>query len=539
MHPDAGTPTLSFGVLEASPDATLVVDREGGIHFANARAAQMFGMRDVLLVGKQLDHLLVPACREWLRDVLADLFTTPATTGRDDRHDHAGAQDLRALRATAATFPIEMAFGRAPAVSAASAVVVVRDLTQARNAEDRRATEADKAQARMDALFEFAPAFILAISRDGKVEYINRIMPNYRRADVIGGSWLQYFPPDRQLVMQKALAAVFSTGLNETFETTTPGPDGSTRWFSTQIGPIREDGNVVGAVLVAQDITDQKRSQTELETGRHMALLGTMAAGVAHEINTPIQFVGDSIHFLRGVANDLLTLITSLQALRVQALTGTPVEQAIAGAAKAEEEADLPYIRENMPAAFQRCIDGLDRVATIVRSLKEFSHPPEKEMKPVDLNRGIESTLTIARGEYKYVAELETDLGDLPLVTCHAGEINQAVLNIVVNAAHAIGDVVRGTDNKGLITVRTRREGDTVVIAISDTGGGIPEAIRGRIFDPFFTTKEVGTGTGQGLAIAWAKVKEQHNGDLTFETEIGKGSTFLIRLPIAGKAATP
>jgi signal transduction histidine kinase len=160
-------------------------------------------------------------------------------------------------------------------------------------------------------------------------------------------------------------------------------------------------------------------------------------------------------------------------------------------------------------------------------------------MAPTDLNRAIASTLTIARNEYKYVAEVATEFETLPQVTCHAGDVNQAILNIVVNAAHAIGDIVKGTENRGLITIRTRREGDHALILITDTGGGIPESVRERIFDPFFTTKEVGRGTGQGLAIARSVIVEKHAGELTFESEVGKGKTFTIKLPIEGKANKP
>jgi signal transduction histidine kinase len=158
-------------------------------------------------------------------------------------------------------------------------------------------------------------------------------------------------------------------------------------------------------------------------------------------------------------------------------------------------------------------------------------------MTPVDLNRAIQSTLTISRNEYKLVAEVETELEALPTVLCHPGEINQAFLNIIVNAAHAIGDRIKGTDAKGHITVRTRREGDEVVISIADTGGGIPAAIQDRIFDPFFTTKEVGKGTGQGLAISRSVVVDKHHGQLTFESKMGEGTTFYIRLPIEASAS--
>jgi signal transduction histidine kinase len=169
--------------------------------------------------------------------------------------------------------------------------------------------------------------------------------------------------------------------------------------------------------------------------------------------------------------------------------------------------------------------------------MKEFAHPDRKEMAQADLNQAISSTLIIAANEYKYVADVETGFSELPLVNCYAGEINQVVLNLIVNAAHAIGDVVKGTPLKGKITVATRAHGDFVEIAISDTGKGIPVEVRSRIFDPFFTTKEVGKGTGQGLSIARSVVVEKHGGSLTFDTELGKGTTFYIRLPVAGTAA--
>src|SRR6185312_10480169 len=154
---------------------------------------------------------------------------------------------------------------------------------------------------------------------------------------------------------------------------------------------------------------------------------------------------------------------------------------------------------ENMPTAVERSLEGLERVATIVRSMKEFSHPDSGAMSSADLNAAILSTLTIARNEYKYVADIKTRLADIPLVVCNVGEFNQAFLNILINAAHAIEEAIRGTDRRGAITVSTRQDGTAVVISVQDTGGGIPEAIQSKIFDPFFSTKEIGRGTGQGL----------------------------------------
>jgi signal transduction histidine kinase len=189
-----------------------------------------------------------------------------------------------------------------------------------------------------------------------------------------------------------------------------------------------------------------------------------------------------------------------------------------------------------LPSALERAADGLARVAEIVKSMKEFSRADQDAAAPFELNRSILNTLVVARSEYKYVAELQTDLGDVPMINCHGGQINQVVLNLVVNAAHAIGDVVAGSQNKGLITVKTYQEGTDVIISVGDSGPGIPEEVRDRIFEPFFTTKEVGRGTGQGLSLAHHIVVRGHGGSITFDTQLGVGTTFTVRLPLGREA---
>jgi signal transduction histidine kinase len=284
------------------------------------------------------------------------------------------------------------------------------------------------------------------------------------------------------------------------------------------------------------DVTDQRRLENELAQAQKLESVGRLAAGVAHEINTPVQFVSDSVSFVREAMDDLSQIVDKYRELRSATEQGADVRAAAKAAEEAEDDADLDYILENAPVALDRARDGLGRVAAIVRSMKEFAHPDRKEMSQVDINQAISSTLVIATNEYKYVADVETEFGELPPVNCFAGEINQVVLNLVVNAAHAIGDVVKDTGNKGRIRVTTRVLDDQVEIAIADSGKGIPVDVRSRIFDPFFTTKEVGKGTGQGLAIARTVVVDKHGGSLHFETELGQGTTFFIRLPIAGPA---
>jgi len=283
------------------------------------------------------------------------------------------------------------------------------------------------------------------------------------------------------------------------------------------------------------EIVERERAQAELSHAQKLEAVGQLAAGIAHEINTPAQFVSDSAHFLNEAFDDQHGLISEYRRA-LDAIGGEGEhEELLAQIREAEETADLEYLDEHVPGAFERCIDGLSRISTIVGAMKEFAHPDQRDKSPADLNQALKATLTIAKNEYKYVADVETELGELPQVLCYVGDLNQMFLNLLVNAAHAIGDVVGDSGEKGTIQVRTAHDGDTVRIEIQDTGCGVPAAIRDRIFDPFFTTKEVGKGSGQGLAIAHSVVVDKHNGSLTCQSEEGKGTTFIIRIPVDGK----
>jgi PAS domain S-box-containing protein len=294
------------------------------------------------------------------------------------------------------------------------------------------------------------------------------------------------------------------------------------RIFLTSKIHLRDaEGNPIGVVGTGIDITEHKAAEKRVAAGERLESIGRLAAGVAHEINTPIQFLKDTLSFLTDGMREMSQYIDQLRATHPS---------------PPEAEGDFDELRAEMSPALDRMSDGLARIAEIVRSMKEFSHTDRREMSPVDLNRAIKSTLVIARSEYRYVADVETVLAPLPPVVCHGGQISQVVLNLVVNAAHAIGDAVKDTGARGKITVSTRIEGDRVVIAIEDTGGGIPDSVAARIFEPFFTTKEIGRGTGQGLSIARNAVVKDHGGSLDFETQPGKGTTFFVRLPLEPRA---
>jgi PAS domain S-box-containing protein len=277
-----------------------------------------------------------------------------------------------------------------------------------------------------------------------------------------------------------------------------------------------------------RDVSEAKRLEFELHQSQKLEAVGRLAAGIAHEINTPIQFIGDNTRFLQDAFQSTNAMLG--HDARALAEAGLP-EATRAALERAREELDLPYVLEQVPRAIARTLDGVQRVATIVRAMKEFAHPDQKEMASTDLNRALQATLDVARNEYKYVADVETSFSPLPLVTCHAGDLNQVFLNLIVNAAHAIADVVRGTSRRGVIRVATRLDGAAVEVAVTDSGWGIPEEIRDKIFEPFFTTKEIGRGTGQGLAIA-RSIVEKHRGAIRFETAVGEGTTFFVVLPV-------
>jgi len=374
-------------------------------------------------------------------------------------------------------------------------------------------------------MIDMIPAFIYAKDVGSRFIAMNAALARNMGTDsnsAIGKTDFDFFAPELAKKFYADEQALIKSG-TAIIDLEEPGFDkvtGMPRTVVTSKVPLRdENGMMIGIIGIGFDITDRKLAEQRLAQGEHLESIGRLAAGVAHEINTPIQFLNDTIYFIREAMQDLLAHNAKLAAMLPQ---------------PPEEDEDIEDLKKDLPPALDRVVDGLGRIAEIVRSMKEFSHVDQREMSRVDLNRAINSTLIIARSEYKYVADVKTDFQEIPQVLCHGGQINQVVLNLVVNAAHAIADKVKGTPEMGLITVSTSTEDGFAVVSISDTGGGIPEAIRKRIFEPFFTTKEVGKGTGQGLSIAHNVIKA-HGGTLTFVTEIGKGTTFTVRLPLSAE----
>jgi PAS domain S-box-containing protein len=298
------------------------------------------------------------------------------------------------------------------------------------------------------------------------------------------------------------------------------------------ITPIKNPkGAITHYLAIKEDITERRVLESQLRQAQKMEAIGQLAAGIAHEINTPTQFVSDNLAFLRDSWGATLALLEQYRSA-LRSVAGKVSVEVATELEKAEAQCDLDFIASEVPHAIEQSLDGVGRVAKIVRAMKEFSHPDSTEKTATALNAAIDSTITVARNEWKYVAEMVKDFDEnLPHVMCYPGDINQVVLNLIVNAAHAIKEK-GGNGEKGRITVGTRQREGCAEIYVSDTGTGIAESVRDSVFDPFFTTKEVGKRTGQGLALAFAVVVKKHKGKIWFETEIGHGTTFYISLPV-------
>ncbi len=323
-------------------------------------------------------------------------------------------------------------------------------------------------------------------------------------------------------------------------------------WFGFHVVGAPDDPDYSRVIVTAVDETERENllceinerndelrraleelqaAQAEMLQGQKMEAIGALASGIAHEINTPIQYVGDNVRFIGDASNDILAVLQASGQAVAEYQDESLRPETMAMLAAALDDADVEFLFEELPAAVEQALEGVDRVAAIVRAMKDFAHPGSDELAPVDINHAIATTVTVSKNEWKYVADLETDLDPaVGMVPALSGPLNQVILNLIVNAAHAIED--KGGEGKGLIRITTARDDVYAVISVSDTGCGIPAEIRDRIFEPFYTTKDVGRGSGQGLAIAHQVIVDRHRGRIDVESEVGVGTTFHLRIPL-------
>jgi len=310
---------------------------------------------------------------------------------------------------------------------------------------------------------------------------------------------------------------------------------GAKAFLEITINRIRDKDNFFkGFLLSGEDITKKKHLEMQLAQAQKLESIGLLASGIAHEINTPLQYITDNLYYFKESFSPILQLITKIVKLVDINKIGNPIQSVTEDIHGFININDISYLVEEIPKAIDQSIEGLSHVAKIVQSMKRFAHPGGNNKVSADINRLIRDTVTISRNEWKYATDVKTEFDDtLPSINCFPGEINQVILNLIVNAAHAIDDkAIKGTREKGIIKIITEKKGKYIIIKIKDNGKGIPNNIQKKIFDPFFTTKTVNKGTGQGLPIVYNIITKNHNGKISFRSKEGMGTIFVIKLPV-------
>jgi PAS domain S-box-containing protein len=406
---------------------------------------------------------------------------------------------------------------------------VVRDITDRKEEEDERM--------RLSTAIEQAAESIVVTDIRGNIQYVNpafQHLNGYNRDQVI----------DREIKCIQAvskdplfcnLAEILKKGDVWKGRTTFMKKNEEHYQAETTLSPVRNTAGIItNWVWVSHDVTKEASLEAQLIQAQKMEAIGELSSGIAHEINTPTQYIGDNIRFFQESFSDITELIGRYEHLLKNLGNGDIDEHEIDELTNYTDEIDWEFLAEEVPLAISQSLEGNSRVAEIIRAMKEFAHPGSEERTCIDINHAIGNTMAVARNEWKYVAVVESNLDStLPMVPCYPGAFNQVILNIFVNAAHAIGERTEGGSlGKGTITVSTLCDDKFAEIRIKDTGNGIPEDIQNKIFNPFFTTKGIGKGTGQGLSLVHNVIVDKHQGKIDFETEIGQGTTFILKFPL-------
>ena len=517
-------------IINTSPDAIAFFDKKYKLLMINPAGRRLFGYSpEDSLEGKTI-YKYMPA---EIQEPVTLKFQNAIETGESF------SDELLLTRKDGSLFPAEV---RAAMILEKNSlpmgfIIIARDITRRREAEEvlKRSHE------RISVLINSISSILIVIAEDGTIDFWNTEAEKQfgRESIQVLGSRFEDLDIDWDWQeIRECLEECREKGaIAHPSQMQFTQIDGKEGLLDIQMDRIRISEGTTPAVLIqGANVTDKKMLENQLSQAQKLEAIGSLAAGVAHEINTPSQYIGDNTHFLQEAFQDIMTILENYQALLTAAKNQSVSPDLISRVESAIREKDLDFLTADIPNAIQQSLEGIERVTSIVRSMKEFSHPDQNEKTSVDINRYLESTITVSRNEWKYVADMETDFDrTLPDVMCYAGELNQVFLNMIINSAHSIASAVdQGLIQRGKISVTTQNSGSTVSISIKDNGIGIPEAIRSKIFDPFFTTKEVGRGTGQGLAISHSVVVEKHRGKITVLTEEGKGCEFIIELPLAG-----
>jgi PAS domain S-box-containing protein len=514
---------LQATALETAADGVMITDRQGSIIWANTAMSTISGYSMKELIGAT-PRIFKSGCQT--QEFYRQLWRT-ITSGQNWKGEIVNRRKDGTLRTEEITItPVPNENGRITHF-----VSICRDIT------DRQLLRQE--MSRIYAAVSGAKDGILLLSRENKPFFVNKSFT------ALLGYTMMELPAEIIATIARAEETEAVVGGNKDDsrmrQDEIPALNGDNLPVEIRDWPVTgDDGECLGRVYFLRDLRDERRREdaqnmmeVRMRQAQKMEAIGQLAAGIAHEINNPIQFIGNNTTFLKSTFEDMSRLIAAQR----NALTKAGVAVDTSEADEIMKQIDYEYLQGEVPSAISQSLDGIRRVSDIVRAMKDFSHPGTKNRQRTDLNKAVNDSVLVARNEWKYNSEVETELApDLPHAMCLAGELNQVILNIIVNAAHAINEAVaKNLRKKGIIKIKTEADQNEVRIVITDNGAGVPKAIQNRIFEPFFTTKEVGKGTGQGLAIAYDVVVRKHEGRLTFKSVENEGTAFTIAIPINSK----
>jgi PAS domain S-box-containing protein len=523
---------FAHAIMDNIDDLVMVIDMKGKWFYASASHRESLGYEPRELIGQDAFCTLHPEDRPLVDKAMEEMMRSGRAPVIQVRRHHKNGTVLH--------FEARGSLVRGVCNDADGVVVVSRAIDERLAAQQKL----QEAWAETELFLESIPSILIGLDGEGRINRWNdsatevfHLSSEQVQGLAIDHCGIKWLHPEMNIELSRWLHTEVVYRCDDLpYEL-----GGRRRYIGFNVRPIHGDKQRGRRFIVTgADVTERKNLEVQLQQAQKLQAIGQLAAGIAHEINTPTQYVGDNIKFLKESWNGISNLLQLGHKIRQQAEGGGVAKELLGEFDQADADCDSEYLLREVPKAIEQSIDGLQRVAKIVKAMKDFSHPGSQEKRAVDINKAIESTVAVAGHEWKYVATVDTDLQkDLPLVPCLVGEFNQVILNLIINSAHAVASAVgEGLREKGTITLRTRLRDPWVEISVADTGTGIPEELRSRIFEPFFTTKPMGQGTGQGLALAHSVIVQRHQGQIWFETEVGRGTTFFVRLPLHPQGKT-
>lgn len=510
------------GIAKASPVGILITDASGNLQYVNCRTLQLFGTPVEVLEENGWTHVLHPKDKP----VISERWYASSPITPDSLEFRIISRHGREIWVLGQIVVMEDTGNETPGF-----VITITDITPLKDAELEHK--------RLTAVIDQTAEAILITDTSGIITYVNpafELISGFSAEEAVGRKPSIIRSGEHDTSFYADLWKTITRGEIWKGRFVNLSKDGRRFTQETTIAPVRdEEKKIVNYVSVARDITQQLRIEAQLRQAQKLESIGELAAGIAHEINTPTQYVTTNVKFLDDSFSDILDNLKQFNKIRMQVNSRASLDELEKSVSSLISEDELNYLEEDIPNAIRESMEGLRRIAAIVKSVKQLAHPGETHKSYHDINEIINDAVTVSTNEWKYVADMEKDLEEnIPQLYCLKGEMGQVVLNLIINSAHAIEQSKdRSSDEKGNIKVKSYSDDESIILQISDTGCGMPRNVMERAFDPFFTTKKIGKGTGQGLAIAYNVIVNMHDGSIALDSKENVGTTVTIKLPLA------